>query len=62
MLNTKEAIKAKLDELEIKADHYSRTDWESLQAVEAEISTLNLKYLDLMLAETIEGGELHCIM
>lgn len=50
--NSKEQIKAKLDELEIKADHYSRTDRVAYDRVQSEIKGLDEEYMALMVAET----------
>lgn len=48
---TKEDILNKYHELEIKADHYSRTDWEALDAVLAQLKNLDAILLDIYTQE-----------
>ena len=44
---TKAEILKKFEELEIKADHYSRTDWEAYDGVMAQLKNLDAILLDI---------------
>lgn len=44
---TKEEILKKFEELEIKADVYSRTDWEAYEAVKEQLHNLDKILLDI---------------
>lgn len=46
-----EYLKQRMNHLVIKADHYSRSDWDSYQRVQAEMKKLDEEILDLMLKE-----------
>jgi hypothetical protein len=48
---TKEEILKQYEELEVKADVYSRTDWEALDAVLAQLKNLDAILLDIYTQE-----------
>jgi len=50
---TKEEILARLHVLEVKADVYSRNDWEAYNTLLAEIKDLDMKLLDIYTTENI---------
>lgn len=58
---TKEEILKKYEELEIKADHYSRTDWEALDAVLAQLKNLDAILLDIYTQENETFLQSHSI-
>lgn len=43
----KEKLIQKYHELEIKADHYSRTDWDAYTRVREEMQKIDLQLLDI---------------
>lgn len=45
-MNKQELLK-KLEELSIKADHYSRTDWDSYLQIQEQLKDLDMKLLDV---------------
>lgn len=50
---TKEEILKQINELEIKADHYSRTDWEAYLRVRDQLKNLDCILLDIYNNENI---------
>lgn len=50
---TKEEILKKMEQLEVKADHYCRTDWERYNEVLAELKDLDSKLLAIYDSENI---------
>lgn len=48
---TKEEILKKFEELEVKADHYSRSDWQAYDAVLAQLKNLDAILLDIYTQE-----------
>lgn len=58
---TKEEILKKFEELEIKADVYSRTDWEAYQAVREQLANLDKILLDIYSQENETFLQSHSI-
>ena len=52
-LSLKEVLLNKLNELEVKAAHYCRTDWERYNTLLAEIKDIDAKLLDIYDKENI---------
>lgn len=50
-LVTKEQLIKEINELEVKADHYSRTDWIAYQRVTKQLKKLDHALLDIFNAE-----------
>lgn len=48
---SKQELLNQINELEVKADHYSRTDWLAYEAVVAKLKDLDRKLLDIYTRE-----------
>lgn len=53
----KQELLDKINELEVKADHYCRTDWERYTEIRAELKELDAKLLSIYNTENINWLE-----